>query len=270
MIKAFIWFIYRIIEQVNKFLFGSLVLIVLFFSYSSIMKYIKINFRDNSCKTYYPIKEEYMRYSKDHYWKIEQMDIFWRILSSYKNNKVEDGLSISFSKEHNSISDTNETYISISSVENGKETGLTLSYIDSTLSKIQQMKLARKEGIKIEFYKNMMPSMVLVYKEDKLIGEIWFWDDGSIREIEFDAKHKFKKTWESIKYSNGRKAYLEKKENGLDYRIIYNTNGEVLLKFPINNDPCKIQLYEQGKKVNIPLYLDVEEVIDIFNIEKLK
>ena len=269
MIKAFLWLISRVMEQIKKFLFGSLILTVLIFAYSMINSYIKINFRDISCKTYYPIKQKYIKYSKNHSWGIEHLDSSWKILSSYKNN-IEDGLSISFSKEYNSIIDANETYISITPIENGKQIGSSFSYFNNRLSSIHQKLLGQREGIEIQLYKNMMPSMILVYEKDKLIGEIWFWEDGTIREIEFDAKHKFKKNWKNIRYANGQKAYLEKEEKDLDYRVIYNPNGEVLLKFPMNNNLCKIKLYQQGEKVDIPLYIDMKEVIDIFKEEKLK
>uniref|UniRef100_UPI003563C695 hypothetical protein n=1 Tax=Sulfurovum sp. TaxID=1969726 RepID=UPI003563C695 len=99
---------------------------------------------------------------------------------------------------------------------------------------------------------------------DKSIGMIVFWESGSIRGMEFDANNKVSEHDRSL-YQNGQKAYVEIEEDGINYRVVYNQDGELLLKWPMDNDVCKAQFYNQGIQVDVPLFFDMKEFEVIYN-----
>ena len=52
------------------------------------------------------------------------------------------------------------------------------------------------------------------------------------------------------------------------YWVVYNPKGQILVKYPTDNDFCKAEFYEDGKRVEIPYYFDQKEFEEIY--EKIK
>jgi len=95
--------------------------------------------------------------------------------------------------------------------------------------------------------------------------ETHFYKNGDIRGCKFNATKFLKRKKE---YDNGQKAFEYLEENGTKYWAVYNQKGQILIKYPTDNDFCKAEFYENGKKVEIPYYFDQKEFEEIY--EKIK
>ena len=210
------------------------------------------------CFFIYPIKEKYNYLKKTHTWMITSDGV-----ESYKNN-LTDGISISFEKDVK----YNEVYFFVTTNTLGKKDGFSFMYLDGNLSHIDTYTQDLRNDISISF-KNNHIYLVTVYDKNKAIGSIDFWSSGMSRSIKFGSKF-YRKSAVSHNdtYDNGQKAFEYLEDNGTKYWVVYNPKGEMLIRYPTDNDFCKAEFYENGKKVEIPYYFDQKEFEEIY--EKIK
>ncbi len=213
------------------------------------------------CDEKYSLTEQYNELSKDHTWKPDVL--FENDFVSYQNNK-EDGIFVTQEESYNRAKEKNETFSSVSHYQNNKREGLSVSYHDGKLFGLSFAVQGKHEGINLSFNSDLVPSLLQVYDDDKSIGMIVFWENGSIRGMEFDANNEVFKHDRSL-YQNGQKAYTEIEEDGISYRVVYNPKGELLLKWPMDNDVCKAQFFENGIQVKVPLFFDTKEFEVLYN-----
>ena len=213
------------------------------------------------CDEKYPLTELYNQLSQDHTWKRDYL--FTNDFVSYKNN-MEDGILVVQEKSYNKTKDRNEIFSSVSHYQNHKREGLSVNYHDGKLFGLSFTVQGKREGIKLSFGSDLVPSLLEVYDNNKSVGMIVFWENGTIRGMEFDADNKVLKHDRSL-YQNGQKAYAEIEEDGISYRVVYNPKGELLLKWPTDNDFCKAQFFEKGTQVNVPLLFDTNEFEVLYN-----
>ena len=215
------------------------------------------------CSKKYPLKDIYSNLHKTHDWKIYTEP--FREIEIYISN-LQDGLSIYCQQDNKD----NDIYIGITNINSNKWDGFSINYLNGKLSSVHTYKEGKKEGIHLSLHNNY-PSLVVVYSDNKNMGLIGFWDYGRIRGIKFGSNYK-DETRESGKdndtYDNGQKAFEYLEENGTEYWAVYNPKGQMLIKYPTDNDFCKVEFYENGKKVEIPYYFDQKEFEEIY--EKIK
>lgn len=210
------------------------------------------------CLSSYPLKEKYNYLNKTHTWIIASDKI-----ESYKNN-LKDGISISFEKDMK----YNEMFVFIINNILGKKDGLSFAYIDGNLSHIDTYSQGLRDGVSINLSNNNI-YWVTVYDNNKAIGSVDFWSSGMSRSIKFGSKFYNKRgVGHNNLYDNGQKAFEYIEENGTKYWVVYNPKGQMLVKYPTDNDFCKAEFYEDGKKVEIPYYFDQKEFEEIY--EKIK
>lgn len=106
---------------------------------------------------------------------------------------------------------------------------------------------------------------MVIYEGDKNMGMVDFWEYGRIRSVKFGAKYNKSGTKHNSTYDNGQKAFEYIEENGVKYWVVYNPKGEMLVRYPTDNDFCKAEFYENGKKVEIPYYFDQKEFEAIYD-----
>lgn len=240
-----------------KRLFTIIVLTVIILGYFFLFQ----NHEKLACDENYPLTEQYNQLSKDHTWKPDV--IFGNDIMSYKNG-MEDGIFVTHEESYNKAKDRNETFSYVSHYQNNKREGVSLSYQDGKLFGLSFAVQGKREGINLSFNSDLVPSLLEVYDNDKSIGMIVFWESGSIRGMEFDANNKVSEHDRSL-YQNGQKGYVEIEEDGINYRVVYNQEGELLLKWPMDNDVCKAKFFNKGIRVDVPLYLDTKEFEVIYN-----
>lgn len=202
-----------------------------------------------------------MNLNKTHDWKIS-LKPFTKI-ESYIGN-LRDGVSITYE-----IDDKyGDTYIFFIKNKLGHKNGFSFLYVNSNLLSIERYKNGVKNGINLKM-KHNYPSFLEVYTDGKAIGLVDFWEDGDVRSVKFGSKYYNKSAVShNYTYNNGQKAFEYLEENGTKYWVVYNPKGEMLVKYPIDNDFCKAEFYDNGKKVEIPYFFDQKEFEEIY--EKIK
>jgi len=204
-----------------------------------------------------------MKLSKTHKWKI--YDKPFLEIESYLDD-TRDGILV----DANVNKTTKETSASITYVKNNKWYGFSLGYTNGELSSIYYYRNGLREGLYFTL-NNKYPSMVVIYKNDKNIGIVGFWDYGKIRGVKFGSHYKDETREDgrdNFTYDNGQKAFEYIEENGTKYWVVYNPKGQMLVKYPTDNDFCKAKFYEDGKEVKIPYSFDQREFEEIY--EKIK
>jgi len=144
-----------------------------------------------------------------------------------------------------------------------KRDGISLSYFDQNLTYVTHYSEGKKEGIYLTL-KDNYPNHLVIYSKDKEIGMVAFWEEGNIRSIKFGTEYNKPAGTHSYVHKNGTKAFGYITENGVDYWVVYSPTGQLLLKYPRDNDFCKVQFFENGKEVKIPLYFDQQEFEKVF------
>ena len=250
------------IEKGINYILGFLLLVVfIFLTWNFIPPLIKHNYVN--CSKRYLLKDKYYNLNKTHNWEIYD-DPFIEI-ESYLNN-TRDGILVNYNIDNNN----QNLFINATSVRNNMWDGFSLGYKDGELNSIYYYKKGTKNGIYLTFH-NRYPSLLVIYSNNKNIGLVNFWDYGRIRGIKFGSNYK-DETRERGKdndtYDNGQKAFEYLEDNGTKYWVVYNPKGKMLIKYPTDNDFCKAEFYENGKKVEIPYYFDKKEFEEIY--EKIK
>lgn len=144
-----------------------------------------------------------------------------------------------------------------------KREGFSLSYFDQNLTFVKHYVEGKKDGIDLTF-KDNYPILLVIYSNDKSIGMVAFWEEGSIRSIKFGTEYNKPGGTHSYVHKNGTKAFEYITENGVNYWVVYNPDGQPLFKYPRDNDFCKVQFFENGKKVKIHLYFDQQVFEKVF------
>ena len=205
--------------------------------------------------------------SKNHIWFTENPP--FRGIISYKANK-RDGIKVYSNHEVDGKKQKNDLFTNIFPLKLGQIHGISLGYFNEMLSDITYYKNGKQDGINISFDKGY-PSLLVVYENNKNMGLVDFRYYGRIRGIKFGSHYK-DETREDGKdndtYNNNQKAFKYLEENGIKYWVVYNPKGQILIKYPVDNDFCKAEFYENGKKVEIPYYFDQQEFEEVY--EKIK
>ena len=187
-------------------------------------------------------------------------------IESYIDNR-KDGVSLYYG---NLDDRSKNIFMGVSQIHFDKRDGAALDYINEKLYHISFYKNGIKDGIDFTM-KDVFPSLVIVYKKNQNVGLVSFKENGEIGEIKFGSNYK-DETREggqnSTIYDNGQKAFEYIEENGTEYWVVYNPKGEMLVKYPTDNDFCKAEFYNNGQKVKIPYYFDQKEFNEIY--EKIK
>jgi len=219
------------------------------------------------CSIKYPLTETYEQLSLNHRWSVESIP--FKGIASHKNG-MKDGIQIYSNYEYNEVTQRNELFSGIDPIRHNHRHGIYFGYSDEVLDSINYYKEGEKDGIHFSFQKEY-PSLVVVYSKDENKGLVDFWEYGRIRGIKFGSNYK-DGTREGGKdndtYDNGQKAFEYIEENGTKYWVIYDPKGEMLVKYPTDNDFCKAEFYEDGKKVEIPYFFDQKEFEGVY--EKIK
>jgi antitoxin component YwqK of YwqJK toxin-antitoxin module len=150
----------------------------------------------------------------------------------------------------------NESDIIIFPLQKSMEEGFSYYYNNNKLVSITTYSCGKREGLNIYFNEKFIPEQIHIYNDDQAIGLVEFFKSGAMRGMSFNAKEF---TNRKKKYSNGVKAYDELLENGIQYWAIYGFEGDILIKWPFDNDFCKAQFFENGKEVKIPYYFNQKE-----------
>ena len=205
--------------------------------------------------------EEYVKLNKTHNWKISQKP-FTKI-ESYIGN-LRDGVSIAFEIDNK----YGDVYVFFANNKLGQKNGFSFVYLNGNLLIIEQYTNGVKNGIYLKMSHNY-PSFLEIYTDGKAIGSVGFWEDGRIRSVKFGSKYYNKSgTGHNYTYDNGQKAFEYIVDHGIKYWIVYDPQGRILIKYPIDNDFCKAEFYNNGQKVKIPYYFDQKEFNEIY--EKIK
>lgn len=247
--------------KVSTYLYLIFLLFITFIIWYFMPNFKKID--SNNCMTHYPLTNTYNNFSKTHQWNVDE-SLPWKIIETYKED-IEDGIQISKYVQKTNENEKNILVV-ISPIKNKNRNGYSLGYQNGELNSVKYYSYGKKDGIHFDLH-DFYPTLLSVYFDNKSVGVMGFWDYGRIRDIKF-GNHYQSLAREDGKnnkvYDNGQTAYAEIVEGDIEYWIIYDINGNRLIKWPFDNDICKAQFFENDKLINVPLYLDQKELEEIF------
>lgn len=214
------------------------------------------------CVHKYPLYETYKHLTKTHQWKMDESINGIRI-KSYKDN-IADGILIETDMAVNKENDTSETFFSVTKIINNRYRGYSIWYIDGIMRGMNYYQNGKI--FSMNFNNDLLPLDIFINKvgngKSSNIGMLIFEIDGSLRGVKFNAQE-FKYSKE--RYDNNQTAYQEIKENGINYRVLYDYEGNLLLKWPEDNNICKAQFFDNGRQVEIPFYFDEKEFEKVYH-----
>ena len=149
--------------------------------------------------------------------------------------------------------------------EKSQKEGISYFYSNGKLINLTFFEEGKKVDIDFSLDANFLLTQLTIYSNKKEMGFCHFYKNGDIRGCKFNAKEFLRSKEE---YKNGQKAFEYIEENGTKYWVVYNPEGEMLVKYPTDNDFCKAEFYDNGKKVEIPYFFDQKEFEEIY--EKIK
>ncbi len=249
-------------QTIKTFLFILLLLFIAQFTWHFVPPLIKNDYE--KCGKKYPLMQNYNKLNIDHQWKVDE-SLPWETIETYKQG-VRDGLEVSGQILKND-DNTKDLSILVNKITNNKRDGFSLGYNNGYLVSVDYYKEGKKDGIHFSFH-DLYPSMLVVYSNDEIIGLLGFLEYGRIRDIKFGTQYKDFAREEGAdrdSYKNGQKAFGYIKENGIKFWIVYDENGQVLLKYPVDNDFCKAQFFDNGRQVEIPFYFDEKEFERVYH-----
>ncbi len=183
-------------------------------------------------------------------------------IESYIDNR-KDGISLYYG---NLDDRSKNIFMGVSQIHFDKRDGITLDYINEKLYHISFYNNGVRNGVDFTM-RYGFPSLVIVYKNNQNMGLVSFKEKGEINEIKFGSNYK-DETREggenSTTYDNGQKAFEYVVDRGVQYWVVYDPQGKMLVKYPLDNDFCKAEFYDNGKKVEIPNYFDRNEFEEVY------